>query len=195
MPTWRPMISRAWSSIKGAAMSSLESWKTYPRGIPNIICANPWQNKKLYSKDRIRLPSFLICIRLPGIEAVDAGGGAFTAEPITIRIVVLIQRDCHISIRQLPYAPQCIPQEEFRVSPIGLSDATQAVEVGICAIAHRLLHIVATQLLNAGCRITSIQKFLGHKKLSTAMIYTCTHRRCGVPASMTRLWLTTIMPP
>ena len=29
----------------------------------------------------------------------------------------------------------------------------------------------ATQLLNAGCRVTSLQVFLGHKKLNTTMIY------------------------
>jgi hypothetical protein len=33
----------------------------------------------------------------------------------------------------------------------------------------------ATQLLNAGCRVTSIQKFLGHKSLSTTMIYAHAH--------------------
>ena len=33
----------------------------------------------------------------------------------------------------------------------------------------------ATQLLNAGCRITSIQAFLGHKKLNTTMIYARAH--------------------
>ena len=33
----------------------------------------------------------------------------------------------------------------------------------------------ATQLLNAGCRITSIQRFLGHKKLNTTMIYARAH--------------------
>jgi hypothetical protein len=37
--------------------------------------------------------------------------------------------------------------------------------------AHRLRHTAATQLLNAGCPVTSIQKFLGHKKLNTTMIY------------------------
>jgi uncharacterized membrane protein YobD (UPF0266 family) len=30
-------------------------------------------------------------------------------------------------------------------------------------------------LLNAGCRITSIQRFLGHKKLDTTMIYARAH--------------------
>ena len=33
----------------------------------------------------------------------------------------------------------------------------------------------ATQLLNAGCRVTSIQRFLGHKKLSCTMIYARAH--------------------
>ena len=33
----------------------------------------------------------------------------------------------------------------------------------------------ATQLLNAGCRITSIQRFLGHKRLNTTIIYARAH--------------------
>lgn len=47
--------------------------------------------------------------------------------------------------------------------------------VGVHAYPHRLRHTAATQLLNAGCRITSIQKFLGHKELSTTMIYARVH--------------------
>jgi integrase/recombinase XerC len=43
--------------------------------------------------------------------------------------------------------------------------------VGVKVHPHRLRHTCATQLLNAGCRITSIQKYLGHKELSTTMIY------------------------
>jgi len=43
--------------------------------------------------------------------------------------------------------------------------------VGAKVYPHRLRHTCATQLLNAGCRITSIQRFLGHKKLNTTMIY------------------------
>jgi integrase len=35
----------------------------------------------------------------------------------------------------------------------------------------------ATQLLNAGCRVTSIQKFLGHKRLNSTMIYARVHDR------------------
>jgi integrase len=48
---------------------------------------------------------------------------------------------------------------------------TAGKRVGVKVYPHRLRHTAATQLLNAGCRITSIQKFLGHKKLNTTMIY------------------------
>lgn len=47
--------------------------------------------------------------------------------------------------------------------------------VGVEEYPHRLRHTCATQLLNAGCRITSIQRFLGHKSLSTTMIYAHAH--------------------
>ena len=43
--------------------------------------------------------------------------------------------------------------------------------VGVKVYPHRLRHTCASQLLNAGCRVTSIQRFLGHKKLNTTMIY------------------------
>jgi site-specific recombinase XerD len=42
---------------------------------------------------------------------------------------------------------------------------------GVKIHPHRLRHTCATQLINAGCRITSIQKYLGHKRLNTTMIY------------------------
>jgi hypothetical protein len=47
--------------------------------------------------------------------------------------------------------------------------------VAVKVYPHRLRHTAATQLLNAGCRITSIQKFLGHKELSTTMVYARVH--------------------
>jgi integrase/recombinase XerD len=42
---------------------------------------------------------------------------------------------------------------------------------GLQVYPHRLRHSAATQLLNAGCRITSIQKILGHKRLDTTLRY------------------------
>ncbi|MBI1881931.1 MAG: tyrosine-type recombinase/integrase [Chloroflexi bacterium] len=49
--------------------------------------------------------------------------------------------------------------------------------VGVSISAHRLRHTYATQLLNAGCRITSIQKLMGHRHLNTTMIYARVHDR------------------
>ena len=48
---------------------------------------------------------------------------------------------------------------------------------GVNVYPHRLRHTCATQLLNAGCRVTSIQKFLGHKRLNSTMIYARVHDR------------------
>jgi hypothetical protein len=47
--------------------------------------------------------------------------------------------------------------------------------VGVNVYPHRLRHTTATQLLNAGCPVTSIQKFLGHKKLNTTRVYAHAH--------------------
>ena len=47
--------------------------------------------------------------------------------------------------------------------------------VGVKVHPHRLRHTYATQLLNAGCRVTSIQRFLGHKDLASTMIYARAH--------------------
>lgn len=44
-------------------------------------------------------------------------------------------------------------------------------QAGVNLYPHRLRHTCATQLLNAGCPVTTIQRFLGHKRLSTTMIY------------------------
>jgi integrase len=43
--------------------------------------------------------------------------------------------------------------------------------VDVSVSAHRLRHTFATQLLNVDCKVTSIQKLLGHTNLNTTMIY------------------------
>lgn len=45
------------------------------------------------------------------------------------------------------------------------------MRVGVRMSPHRLRHTCATQLLNAGCRLTSVQRLLGHQRLNTTMIY------------------------
>lgn len=58
-------------------------------------------------------------------------------------------------------------------------DRVQAAgeRVGVKLSPHRLRHTFATQLLNAGCRVTSIQKLLGHRRLNSTMIYARVHDR------------------
>jgi len=47
--------------------------------------------------------------------------------------------------------------------------------VGVMVTPHQLRHTFATQLLNAGCRVTSLQRFLGHQRLRSTMTYAQVH--------------------
>lgn len=44
-------------------------------------------------------------------------------------------------------------------------------QVNVKVSPHRLRHTFATQLLNVGCKVTSIQRLLGHSNLNTTMAY------------------------
>jgi len=48
---------------------------------------------------------------------------------------------------------------------------------GVKVSPHRLRHTYATQLVNAGCRITSLQRLLGHRRLDSTLIYARVHDR------------------
>jgi hypothetical protein len=47
--------------------------------------------------------------------------------------------------------------------------------VGVKVTPHQLRHTCATQLLNAGCRVTSIQTLLGHRRLDSTLVYARVH--------------------
>jgi integrase/recombinase XerD len=47
--------------------------------------------------------------------------------------------------------------------------------VGVKVTPHQLRHTCATQLLNAGCKITSIQQLLGHRSIDSTLIYARVH--------------------
>ena len=47
--------------------------------------------------------------------------------------------------------------------------------VEIYVTPHMLRHTFATQLLNAGCKVTTIQALLGHRRLNSTMIYAKAH--------------------
>jgi hypothetical protein len=46
---------------------------------------------------------------------------------------------------------------------------------GVKATPHMLRHTFATQLLNVGCKITTIQALLGHRRLNTTLVYARVH--------------------
>lgn len=46
---------------------------------------------------------------------------------------------------------------------------------GVKVTPHMLRHTFATQLVNAGCRITTIQVLLGHRRLNSTMVYARVH--------------------
>lgn len=46
---------------------------------------------------------------------------------------------------------------------------------GVKVTPHQLRHTYATQLLNAGCKITTIQALLGHKRINTTLTYARVH--------------------
>lgn len=62
--------------------------------------------------------------------------------------------------------------------------------VGVAVSPHRLRHTFGTQMLNAGCRITSIQKLMGHRELASTMVYAKVHDEtvsADYYAAMTRI--------
>lgn len=48
---------------------------------------------------------------------------------------------------------------------------------GVKVTPHQLRHTYATQLVNAGCKITTIQALLGHKHINTTLTYARVHDR------------------
>lgn len=64
--------------------------------------------------------------------------------------------------------PVCRDLLHSRIQAVGL-------RTGVKVYPHRLRHTCATQLLNAGCRITSIQKLLGHRRLDSTLLYARIH--------------------
>ncbi len=62
--------------------------------------------------------------------------------------------------------------------------------VGLKVTPHQLRHTFGTQLLNAGCKVTSIQKLLGHRSIDSTLIYARVHDETVATdyyAAMTRI--------
>lgn len=68
----------------------------------------------------------------------------------------------------------------YRHAPLGVELVRNRMKAageraGVKVTPHMLRHTFATQLVNVGCPITTIQALMGHKRLSTTLIYTQIH--------------------
>src|SRR5439155_385932 len=61
-----------------------------------------------------------------------------------------------------------------------LNKAVRLVGIAKPASCHTLRHSFATELLSAGCDIRTVQELLGHKDVSTTMIYTHVLKKPGI---------------
>ncbi len=68
----------------------------------------------------------------------------------------------------------------YRHEPLGKDLVRNRIKAagrraGVKVTPHQLRHTFATQLVNTGCRITTIQALMGHKRLSTTLVYAEVH--------------------
>jgi site-specific recombinase XerD len=79
----------------------------------------------------------------------------------------------HLSARLDAQASALFTQHHRRLSTRTLSRhlVKQGQAIKLAVSPHRLRHTFATQMLNAGMPITSLQRYLGHEALDTTMVY------------------------
>lgn len=76
-----------------------------------------------------------------------------------------------------PVSPQCRPRKQLE--PAMINKASRQVGINKPASCHTLRHSFATTYLQSGYDIRTVQELLGHKDVSTTMIYTHVLNRGG----------------
>lgn len=121
------------------------------------------------------------------LEDLDLPGRKLTVRQgkgMKDRVVFLTDATCRALMEYLPVRGAGVTDHVFlyrnralRKDLIHSRIKAAGDRVGVKVSPHQLRHTCATQLLNAGCRVTSIQKLLGHTRLNSTMIYARVHDR------------------
>ncbi len=119
------------------------------------------------------------------LEDMDLPGRKLTVRQgkgMKDRVVFLTDTACRAITEYLPVRGQGVSQHVFLYRNRALCKELlhnrvkyAGKRVGVKVSPHQLRHTCATQLINAGCRVTSIQKLLGHTRLNSTMIYARVH--------------------
>lgn len=129
-------------------------------------------------------------LRLGELEMLELTDLDFPAQRLTVRrgkgqkdrTVYLTEAvvkvlEAFMAVRILPDSARLFMYRYRPLSKDFVRSRLKAVgkEVGVHITPHMLRHTFATQLLNAGCKITTIQKLLGHERLQTTLVYARVH--------------------
>jgi integrase/recombinase XerD len=79
----------------------------------------------------------------------------------------------YLANRRHPDSPYLFTGRHGPLDPRGIADRFRRYRerCGVHATPHRLRHTFASQMLAAGMSITSLQRYMGHERLSTTLIY------------------------
>ncbi len=114
---------------------------------------------------------------LPGRKLMVRRGKGLRDRTVYLTDTTVRALDAYLSVRGMGPASHVFLYRNEPIKKDLLHSRIQAAgdRVGVKVHPHRLRHTMATQLLNAGCRITSVQKLLGHKRLNSTMTYARVH--------------------
>ncbi|RPJ39030.1 MAG: hypothetical protein EHM35_03250, partial [Planctomycetaceae bacterium] len=114
---------------------------------------------------------------LPGRKLMVRKGKGLSDRAVYLTDTVVAAVQAYLPVRGLGPTDHLFLYRNAPVCKDLIRSRLQAAgtRVGVKVYPHRLRHTCATQLLNAGCQVTSIQKFLGHKRLNSTMVYARVH--------------------
>ncbi len=116
---------------------------------------------------------------LPGQRLTVRRGKGLRDRTVYLTAAAVAAVQAYLAVRGLGASDHVFLYRNAPVCKDLLRDRLHALgaQAGVPVSPHRLRHTYATQLVNAGCPITTIQKLLGHQKLNSTLIYARVHDR------------------